>query len=128
MTYLRSSLPQLLQGNDPSTLAPSYLAALSNPTSPILLIISLSALLILLSTIITVLIWIRLLVGVSLCVTVLVVIGRGSAGGVSVDVVVVLVEKGMNAAAGVISLVLGMDNSSDAIMPRPSRSAVKRIR
>lgn len=64
----------------------------------------------------------------SLCVTVLVDIGRGSAGGVSVDIVVVLVEKGMNAAAGVISLVLGVDNSSDAIMPRPSRSALKRIR
>lgn len=64
----------------------------------------------------------------SLCVTVLVVVGRGSAGGVSVDVVVDLVEKGMNAAAGVISVVLGMDSSSDAIMRRPSRSALKRIR
>lgn len=127
MTYLRSSLPQLLQG-EPSTLAPSYLAGLSNPTSPILIIISLSALLVLLSTIITLLIWIRLLVGLSLCVTVLVVVGRGSAGGVSVDVLDVLVEKGMNAAAGVTSVVLGMDNSSDAIMRRPSRSALRRIR
>lgn len=56
------------------------------------------------------------------------VVGRGSASGVSVDVVVVLVEKGMNAAAGMISVVLGMDNSSDAIMRRPSRSALNRIR
>lgn len=56
------------------------------------------------------------------------VVGRGSAGGVSVDVLDVLVEKGMNAAAGVTSVVLGMDNSSDAIMRRPSRSALRRIR
>lgn len=57
----------------------------------------------------------------------IVVVGRGFAGGVSVDVVV-LVEKGINAAAGVMSMVAGMDESSDAIMRRPSRSALKRIR
>lgn len=48
------------------------------------------------------------------------VVGRGSAGGVSVDVVVVLVEKGMNAAAGVASVALSMDKGSDAIMRRLS--------
>lgn len=147
MTYLRSSLPRLLEGEPLSTLAPPpsyYLAGLSNPNSnpasPILLlIISLSALLILLSTIITLLIWIRLLVGVILCITVVLVVligGRDSAAaggiGVSFDIVVVLVKKGMNAAtAGVISVVLGMDDnnvSSDVIMRRPSRSALKRFR
>lgn len=56
------------------------------------------------------------------------VVGKGFAGGVSVDVVVVLVEKGINAAAGVISVVVGIDESSDAIMRRPSRRALKRIR
>lgn len=54
----------------------------------------------------------------------LVVVGRGSAGGVSI---VVLVGKGINAAAGVMSVVVGMDESSDAIMRRPGRSALKRI-
>lgn len=57
--------------------------------------------------------------------TVLVVVGRGFAGGVSV---VVLVGKGINAAAGVMSVVAGMDESRDAIVRRPSRSALKRIR
>lgn len=71
-----------------------------------------------------------------LCVTVVLVVlvgGRGSAaaGGIgdSFDIVVVLVKKGMNAAAArVITAVLGMDDnnvSSDAIMRRPSRSALK---
>lgn len=64
----------------------------------------------------------------SLCVTVLVAVGRGFAGGVSVDVFVILVEKGMDAAAEVISVVMGMDESSDTVMRRPSRSALKRIR
>lgn len=55
----------------------------------------------------------------------LVVVGRGSAGGVSI---VVLVGKGINAAAaGVMSVVVGMDESSDAIMRGPGRSALKRI-
>ena len=127
MTYHKSSLPNLLQGAT-STLAPFFPAYLSNPTTtPLLLIISLSALLVLLSTIITLLIWIRLLVGVSLCITVLVAVGKGFVGeatGVSVDE---LVGKGMSAAAGVMSVVVGMDESSDAIMRRPSR-ALKRIR
>lgn len=47
---------------------------------------------------------------------------------VSVDVVVVLVEKWMNAAAGVASVALSMDKCSDAIMRRSGRSALKRIR
>lgn len=57
----------------------------------------------------------------------LVAVGKGFVGevtGVSVDE---LVGKGMSAAAGVMSVVVGMDESSDAIMRRPSR-ALKRIR
>lgn len=75
-----------------------------------------------------------------LCATVVlevVIGGRGSAAGgtggvgVSFDIVVVLVERGMKAATEVISVVLrGMENnnvSSDEIIRRPSRSALERI-
>lgn len=58
----------------------------------------------------------------------LVVVGKGFAGevtGVSVDE---LVGKGISTAAGVMSVVIGMDESSDAIIRRPSRRALRRIR
>lgn len=58
----------------------------------------------------------------------LVVVGKGFAGEVTGVSVVVLVGKGISAAAGVMSVVVGMDESSDAIMRRPSRRALKRIR
>lgn len=56
--------------------------------------------------------------------TVLVLVWRGFAGGISV---VVLVGKGIHAAPGVMGVLVGMVESRDATMSRPSRSALKRI-